>query len=147
MQAFHLSELALEEVWHRDEPSNRGRFAVGAHAGTGAASTVVAYLELEPGSRAGRHVDTAEETFLVLDGEAEVIVGDERATLTGGGLAIGPAMVPHDVVNTGAGVLKLLLIFTSAAVLTEHDDVLAPLGLRVFTLGGTTEEQGVAVPQ
>jgi hypothetical protein len=42
--------------------------------------------------------------------------------------------------------LKLLLFFTSAAVVTEHDDVLAPIGLRVFTIGGTTAEEAISAP-
>jgi mannose-6-phosphate isomerase-like protein (cupin superfamily) len=146
MQALQIDELALEDVWHEEHPANRGRFAVAIHAGTGATSTAVAYLELDPGGRVGMHVDSAEETFLVLAGEAEVIVGDERASVRPGGLAVGPAMVPHDVRNVGDEVLKLVMFFTSAAVLTEHEDVLAPMGLRAFTLGGVRPDEPVSVP-
>jgi mannose-6-phosphate isomerase-like protein (cupin superfamily) len=145
--ALQLTELPLEEVWHQQNPSNRGRFAVVIHAGTGAASTAVGYLELEPGSHAGMHVDTAEETFYVVKGEAEIVVGDERERLEAGGLALGPAMVPHDVHNVGEDVLEVLMFFTSAAVLTDHEDVLAPMGLRMFTMGGVRTEQPVSVGQ
>jgi quercetin dioxygenase-like cupin family protein len=144
MIAFQLDEIDLADVWHQHDPANRGRISVPIHAGTGAASTVLAYLELDPGSHTGRHTDSAEETVLVLEGEAEVVLADERVRLRAGGVAVAPAMRPHDVINVGSDVFKLLLFFTSAAVLTEHDDALAPMGLRIFTLGAPSAEESVS---
>lgn len=43
-----------------------------------AATTIVAALNLDPGKRIGRHADSVEETILVLEGTAEMSVGDER---------------------------------------------------------------------
>jgi quercetin dioxygenase-like cupin family protein len=85
------------------------------HTGNGAASSAVIYFEHEPGEHHGRHTDSAEEVVLVLDGEAQVIAGDEGMRLGAGALALVPAMVPHDISNVGPGRLRVVGFFSSAA--------------------------------
>jgi quercetin dioxygenase-like cupin family protein len=135
MDPVNLSELELLEGWCEEDPTVRARFDVPTHVGTGAASTSTVYMEVEPGCRIGRHVDSAEELLLVLEGEAEVLLDGEQRRIEQGGLALAPAMVPHDCRNVGPGTLRLLGFFSSSAVLTRHDDVIQPLGSDTFTLG------------
>lgn len=108
--------------------------------GNGAASSAVIYFEHQPGEHHGRHTDSAEEVVLVLDGEAEVTAGDERLRLSEGTLALVPAMVPHDIANVGRGELRMVGFFSSAAVVSQFDEMLAPFRTRVLTLGAPEEQ-------
>jgi hypothetical protein len=47
--------------------------------------------------------------------------------LGAGGIALGPATVPHDLPNAGRGTLRIGL-FSSAAVISHFDDTLARSG-------------------
>ncbi len=80
-------------------------------AATGAAATAVVSFEVAPGGRQGRHTDSAEEAILVLAGEAEAEVDGERGRRGPDGLALIPAMAPHDVRNVGAGPLRAVGFF------------------------------------
>jgi mannose-6-phosphate isomerase-like protein (cupin superfamily) len=85
-------------------------------------------MELEPGDNCGRHWDSAEEIFLVREGEAELEIGDERIRLKTGGVAVAAALVPHTVYNVGSVTLKIVGFFPSGAVVARHDDRIEPLG-------------------
>lgn len=140
MLSAQVSELEPTEYWSEADPTLRGRLELPMHTGNGAASSAVIYFEHEPGEHHGRHTDSAEEVVLVLDGEAEVTAGDERMRLTEGTLALVPAMVPHDIANVGQGKLRVVGFFSSAAVVSQFDEMLAPFRTRVLTLGAPEEQ-------
>jgi quercetin dioxygenase-like cupin family protein len=133
--AVRLGELGLTEYWCEADPTLRGRLSLPMHTGNGAASSAVIYFEHEPGEHHGRHTDSAEEVVLVLDGEAEVTAGDESMRLTAGGMALVPAVLPHDIRNVGQDRLRVVGFFSSAAVISHFDEVLAPFGTSTLTLG------------
>jgi quercetin dioxygenase-like cupin family protein len=139
MLAVQLGDLEPEEYWCEADPTLRGRLALPMHTGNGAASCAVIYFEHEPGEHHGRHTDSAEEVVLVLEGEAEVTAGDERMRLAGGGVALVPANVPHDLRNAGQGTLRVVGFFSSAAVISHFDETLAPFGRSMLTLGAPEE--------
>ena len=132
MIASNVNELELVQGWVEAEPSTRGRFHFPIHAGVGATSTSAIYFEVEPGNRIPWHLHTAEEILFVVAGEAEGEVGDERGSLSAGGLALVPAGVRHRVTNAGPGTLRVLGFFSSAAVITTLEDEIVPLGTRVL---------------
>jgi quercetin dioxygenase-like cupin family protein len=138
-----LDDLEPAEYWGEADPTLRGRLDVTMHSGTGTASSAVIYFEHEPGQHHGRHTDSAEEVVLVLEGEAEAVVGDERARLPAGGVALIPAMVPHDIANVGPGLLRVVGFFSSAAIVSRFDETLLPFGTRVLTLG-LPDQEGTA---
>jgi quercetin dioxygenase-like cupin family protein len=139
MLAVRLGEVELGEYWCDADPTLRGRLALPMHTGNGAASCAVIYFEHEPGQHHGRHTDSAEEVVLVLEGEAEVTAGDEVMRLTEGAVALVPATVPHDLRNVGQGRLRVVGFFSSAAVISHFDEVLAPFGETMLTLGAPDE--------
>jgi quercetin dioxygenase-like cupin family protein len=104
----------------------------------------VVYFELPPGAHCGRHTDSAEEILLIMDGEAEIDVGDETGRLHAGGLALAPAMEPHDVRNVGETTLKVLGFFSSATLVSEHDDVIHPFGTDLLVIGAPEREPAAA---
>ncbi len=135
MLSARVSELELTEYWCEADPKLRGRLALPMHTGNGAASSAVIYFEHEPGEHHGRHTDSAEEVVIVVEGEAEVTAGDEEMRLTAGTIALVPATVPHDIRNVGQGRLRVVGFFSSAAVVSHFDEMLAPFGQSMLTLG------------
>ena len=84
---------------------------VGAH-GTKEIATV--YFELDPGDNLGRHTDSAEELLVILEGEIEAEVGDQKGKVSTGSLALVPKMVPHDLKNIGNTKARVLGVFGGA---------------------------------
>ena len=79
---------------------------------------------------------------MILDGDAEAELGDERRPLRGGGVALVPAYAPHDIHNVGERNVRVLGFFPAAAVVTSFEHPLQPLGAREFVLGGPAPEPG-----
>jgi quercetin dioxygenase-like cupin family protein len=140
MFAVQCNELELMEGWSESDPALRGRFDFPISVETGAASSSVVYFELEPGMHCGRHTHSAEEVLMILAGEAEAELAGERAGLARGGLALVPAMAPHDVRNVGSETLKVVGFFSSAAVVTEFEEPLAPAGEQLIVIGASAPE-------
>jgi quercetin dioxygenase-like cupin family protein len=98
----------------------------------GSASTQVFYIVCEPHKRIGRHVHSAEEVLLVLEGTAEVSVGDERARLSASAIALIPAGVPHDPINVGSDTLRCVGYLSSATALHTWEEPLMPMESTTF---------------
>jgi quercetin dioxygenase-like cupin family protein len=113
MLTANVHELELVEQRTEADPTLGCRVAFPIYAATGAAASAVVYFEVAPGERLGRHTDSAEEVLLVLAGEAEAEVAGERGRLGPGGLAVIPAMAPHDVRNVGPETLQVVGFFAA----------------------------------
>jgi mannose-6-phosphate isomerase-like protein (cupin superfamily) len=74
------------------------------------------------GHGAPTHLHAVEEVLHVLDGRAEVWIGDERATLTSGQLVIVPAGRKHGFSNTGRGVLHIQSTLAASVFEAAYDD-------------------------
>jgi quercetin dioxygenase-like cupin family protein len=135
MHSVDLDSLELRDVVSELEPDRRPRVAFPHHSAVGNASTATVYFELEPGARVGAHTDSSEELLLILEGEAEATVGQERARAGAGTLLTVPAMEPHDVRNVGTGVLRILGFFSASTVVATFEEPLAPGGPQVFVIG------------
>jgi quercetin dioxygenase-like cupin family protein len=97
-----LEQLELFESWSQEDPRIASKSAIVLSSREGSASTQVFYIVCEPNKRIGRPVHSTEEVLLVLKGTAEVSVGDERARLSAGSIALIPAGVPHEPINVGS---------------------------------------------
>src|SRR5215218_5517053 len=128
-----IGELELMEVWYEDDPTMRLKVNFPFFLGTGTKSTAVIYFEIEPGYRLGTHTDSAEEILLVLEGEAEVSLGDEQGRLSAGEMALVPAMVPHGLRNVGdETVLRVAGFFSSNVIVSTFDQPMMPFGQRAL---------------
>ena len=76
------------------------------------------------------------ESLFVLEGEAEAAVEDERGRLSKEEMAVVPANAPHDLYNVGGVTLRVVCLFSSAAVVTIFDNPLAPLNAKVPPVAG-----------
>ncbi len=67
--------------------------------------------EVGPGSRShAPHIHDGREIFYVLDGTAEIEVGDDRYTLASGEAAQVNCTVPHGIRNAGEDALRYAVI-------------------------------------
>jgi quercetin dioxygenase-like cupin family protein len=131
MQAVHTLDLDLMVFNQVDDPGTAVAAAWPVHRDTGAASTAAVYFELAPGMRLPRHRDSAEEVLVVLEGEVEVVVGDEHALVGAGGLAVVPAMVAHEAINVGVGTARVAGIFSANTIVAVFEDEFEQTGGRV----------------
>lgn len=131
MHAAQTQDLELMAFSHLGDERPPIRATWPVHRGTGAASTAAVYVELEPGQQLGRHTDSAEELLVILEGEVEVVVGDERGRLRAGGLAIVPALEVHDVIAVGDRPALVVGAFGANTIVSEFQDGFEPTGVRV----------------
>ena len=131
MIAERIDELELMEVWYEDDPIMRLKVNFPFFLGTGTKSTAVVYFEIEPGCRLGTHTDSAEEILLVLEGGAEVSLGDEVGRLSAGEMALVPTMVPHGLRNVGDERVRVAGFFSSNVIVSTFDQPMMPFGQRV----------------
>jgi quercetin dioxygenase-like cupin family protein len=143
MIADRIDELELMEVWYENDPTMRIRVNFPFYVGTGTKSTAVVYFEIEPGCRLGTHTDSAEEILLILEGEAEATVGDERGRISAGEMAVVPAMEPHALRNVGDETVRVVGFFSSNVVVSTFDQPMMPFGQRVVGTPPVLEEEEV----
>jgi len=136
-----IGELELMEAWYEDDPTMRVRVNFPLFLGTGNKNTAVVYFEIEPGHRLGTHTDSAEEILLVLDGTAEVSLGDEQNQISAGEMAVVPAMVPHGLRNVGDETVRVVGFFSSNVVVATFDQPMMPFGQRVVGTPPVLEEE------
>ena len=144
MIAERIEQLELVEVWYENDPTMRLKVNFPFFLGTGTKSTAVVYFELEPGHRLGTHTDSAEEVLLILEGEAEVSLGDEQGRLSAGEMALVPAMVPHGLRNVGDETVRVVGFFSSNVVVSTFDQPMMPFDQRVVGTPPVLEEEQVA---
>ncbi len=126
MLTSNVNELSLTELATPADPSLGASCAFPIFAATGSAATAVVYFEVAPGKRLGRHTDSSEEVIYVVEGAGEAIVGEERAALSAGTLAVVPALAPHDIHNTGSTPLKVVGFFAGSALMHAFFEPLLP---------------------
>ena len=73
----------------------------------------------QPGDGADKHRHPYDETFVILDGEIEVIVDEELRMLGAGTIAIVPAGVWHEFKNRGDRVSLMVNIHPSPRIIQE----------------------------
>jgi mannose-6-phosphate isomerase-like protein (cupin superfamily) len=73
-------------------------------------------LGLGPGKGVARHTHTREdESYYVLSGELEVVVGDKKFLLKPGDTLVAPRNIPHELRNPGSADNHYLNLFSPAA--------------------------------
>ncbi|WP_400995039.1 cupin domain-containing protein [Agromyces sp. GXQ0307] len=80
------------------------------------------FVDNEPGEGPGLHWHPYTETWVVLDGTAEITMGERRIIATAGDTATVPAGVWHRFENVGEGRLQVLCIHASAVIVQTWAD-------------------------
>ena len=137
MQAINTKKLELAEISSPGDGTRDVRAAFPVHWQTGTASSAMVYFELEPGMHLGTHVDSAEEVLVVFEGDVEVTLGSEGDRLPAGGVAVVPAVQPHDVRNVGSTTARVAGIFGANATVAVFDEPFSVMGLEPTRVNGT----------
>ena len=113
---MHIAREAEREVelWRTGVETR-----VYASAASGSRQLAVFEQVCSPGVGAPAHVHVIEEVLRVVDGEAEVFVGDERAFLKRGDAITIPAGAVHGFINHGTVPLCVLAIL-AAPIFEAH---------------------------
>lgn len=77
------------------------------------------YVHNDPGAGADIHRHPYTETWVVIDGEATIQVGDDAIVAHATDTAVVPAGVWHGYRNTGAGLLRMMCIHASPRIIQE----------------------------
>jgi mannose-6-phosphate isomerase-like protein (cupin superfamily) len=68
-------------------------------------------MALKPGESIGEEVHKLDQFFRVEEGQGEAILDGRRTPIRTGFAVIVPAGAMHNIVNTGAGPMKLLTVY------------------------------------
>jgi len=131
LQAPSADELELATFTVGDDPTAEARLAVPISAATGSPNTLV-YLEVDPGKQIPLHTHTADEVFVVLEGEGIVTSGDRQWSASAGSIAVAPAFERHGWENTGSETLRIAGFLGATVFVTEFDAPVAPFGVASF---------------
>ena len=116
----------MDTIDHASEPLDEWRPGVVTRmlvsALTGAERLCVFEQFCDPGRGAPTHLHAVEEVLSVLIGEAEMWVGEERATVTTGQSVVVPAGRPHGFRNTGTGTLHVQAILAAPIFEAAFED-------------------------
>jgi mannose-6-phosphate isomerase-like protein (cupin superfamily) len=93
-----------------------------ASAVEGSRQLVVFEQVCAPGIGAPPHLHAVEEVLRVIEGNAEVVVTDERASLGSGDAVTIPAGAVHGFTNSGDGPLRVLAILASPTFEAHYVD-------------------------
>jgi mannose-6-phosphate isomerase-like protein (cupin superfamily) len=116
MQVIDLDRQPREE-WRQGVLTRMRTSAV-----NGAGQLCIFEQWCEIGHGAPTHLHAVEEVLHVLDGQAEVWIGESRATLSSGQLVIVPAGRKHGFSNTGTSVLHIQSTLASPVFEAAYDD-------------------------
>ena len=86
------------------------------HGGVGLSFFLIDSL---PGAGPELHVHPYSEVFVVHEGEATFVVGDESLVAVGGQVVVAPADRSHKFRNSGSGRLRMTNIHPSATTITQ----------------------------
>ena len=80
------------------------------------------YVDNDPGMGPGLHRHPYTETWIVIEGEATIRMGDETVVAHAGDTAVVAADTWHGFTNTGTGRLRIVCIHASPVMIQENLD-------------------------
>lgn len=106
----------LDKITVRKYPAGRWtRNLVGGASPIQAERFAMGYVVLEPrGGQVPWHVHDQEEVYVILEGEGEMCVGDERADVHEGEAIYIPPGTYHQLTNTGDRPMRMLYCYAPA---------------------------------
>ena len=93
-----------------------------ASAANGATQLCMFEQWCDPGHGAPTHLHAVEEVLHVIEGQADVWIDNEHATLTEGQLAVVPAGRKHSFSNSGTTVLHITSTLAAPVFEAAYDD-------------------------
>lgn len=110
--------------------SGRTRRFVGREHGAGASYF---FVDNDPGQGPGIHRHPYTETWVLMEGEALLTIGDEQLHARAGDTATAPTWAWHGFTNVGTGRLRVLCIHASPLIIQEWRDDIGVLDIPSLT--------------
>ena len=106
----------LENIQGRSYPARRRtQNLVGGASPIQASNFAMGYVTLEPnGGQVPWHNQEQEEIYFIVEGEAEMCLGEERSRLSTGQAAYIPSGVFHQLTNVGSSPLRMIYCYGPA---------------------------------
>ena len=102
-------------------PHTRWRLLVDAADAEGRVNDLAVIVEdIGVGDRIPLHTHDVSEVVVVLEGDAEALLGDERRRVTVGSAIFVAAGMPHQTINVGATPLRILAAFPATQVELQY---------------------------
>jgi quercetin dioxygenase-like cupin family protein len=113
----------LDTVELRSSTSDDAAWVGGffAYGGSKAEQSATIYFAVPPGDRLGKHVDTAEETQLILSGSGDLLLDEGTKPIKAGDVFVLTEGTSHDLHNTGSEDLRVIAFFSKPQV-EQHWD-------------------------
>ena len=109
-----IADLA-ENVGRSYPAGRRTQNLVGGPSPIQAKSFAMGCVTLEPrGGQVPWHNQEQEEIYLILEGEGEMCLGEERAAIKAGQAVYIPPKVFHQLTNTGATIMRMIYCYGPA---------------------------------
>lgn len=137
MQTIDTRTADLMEGYFDTDDSVHFRGSFVLHGDHGADDSAAVYIELEPGAALGEHTDSPEEILIVMEGEVEFLIGNERQRGVAGTVAVVPPMVPHNFRNVGNQTARVIGFFPSPTVVSTFVEPIQPLNIQILVHGDT----------
>jgi len=99
--------------------AGRNRMFVGGEYGS---AVSYFFVDNDPGQGPDLHRHPYPETWVVLEGEARITIGDAAVVAHPGDTATAPTLVWHGFKNSGEGRLRILCIHASEYIIQEWKD-------------------------
>lgn len=112
-----IARIVPADALRRGE--SRTRTFVGREHGAGASYF---FVDNEPGQGPGIHRHPYTETWVLIDGEALLTIGDVELHAHAGDTATAPTWAWHGFTNVGTGRLRVLCIHASPLIIQEWRD-------------------------
>ena len=126
LEPINIASLDLTEARATEDGQVRWTGAYASYGGAGSSESATVYFTIAPGDRLGRHTDSTEETQFIVAGSGELHLDDGIRPVAAGDVVVLSEGTPHDLVNVGSEVLRVVGFFAAPAVNQHFDDVMLP---------------------
>ena len=126
LEPINIASLDLTEARATEDGQVRWAGAYASYGGAGSSESATVYFTIAPGDRLGRHTDSTEETQFIVGGSGELHLDDGIRPVAAGDVVVLSEGTPHDLVNVGSEILRVVGFFAAPAVNQHFDDVMLP---------------------
>ena len=88
----------------------------------GAANLTIGELVMQDGSALRLHTHPTDEAIFLLEGQVEMVVGDEHRVVAAGHTLLAPPGTPHRLINNSGALARMYTIFPTDNPTTEYVD-------------------------
>ena len=88
----------------------------------GAANLTIGELVMQDGSALRLHTHPTDEAIFLLEGQVEMVVGDEHRVVVAGHTLLAPPGTPHRLINNSGAPARMYTIFPTDNPTTEYVD-------------------------